>query len=188
MRKTLIAVIAFWACGGGNTNEPATAPSASVAIATPSASAAPSVAPSASASAIATSSAEPEPDMPMEFITAMTDSTTLMLKGINVMLAGMTGATPCDQAAAELTRLANDPVNRKVEAKLAAEYAKLDPTMQQAMAPQLIAARTKLKTAGTTTPAKTADGGAQTCGTTPKMQTAAESFRMLMSVGLAAAH
>ena len=188
MRKVFVAVIAFWACGG-NTNEPATAPSASVAMATPSASAAPSAAPSASASAIATSAAEPEPpDMPMEFITAMTDSTTLMLKGINVMFAGMTGATPCDQVAAELTKLANDPVNRKLEAKLAAEYAKLDPAMQQAMAPQLIAARTKLKTVGTTTPAKTADGGAQTCGSTPKMQTAAESFRMLMSVGFATAH
>jgi hypothetical protein len=126
--------------------------------------------------------------MPIEFITAMTDSTTLMLKGINLVVGSATGAVPCDKATAELTKLANDPVNRKLEAKFAAEYAKLSPVMQQAMAPQLIAARTQLKTAGAA-PAKSADAGAApTCASNPKMQAALESFRLLMSVGLATAH
>jgi hypothetical protein len=60
--------------------------------------------------------------------------------------------------------------------------------MQQVMAPQLVAARTKLKGIGTPTTKTTTDGGAQSCVGEPKMQRALESFRSLMSVGLSTAH
>jgi hypothetical protein len=64
----------------------------------------------------------------------MTDSTTIMMKGLTVMVGGVTGTTTCDQAAADLSKLASDPANRKAEATFAAEYAKLDPSIQQVLA------------------------------------------------------
>jgi hypothetical protein len=178
------------ACGGGAANTGSTGPSpvpSAEESSTPSPSATPTAtaAPSTSASATAPS----DPDMSMEFISAMTDSTTLMVKGINLVAGGVAGATTCDKAAADLSKLASEPASRKIEATFAAEYAKLDPAIQQVMAPNLVAARAKLKSALGTPQTTPPDGGAPNpCANNKKLQSAMDAFRALMAIGLQTAH